>query len=736
MRKREWAAVWSQWRRLYRLEKKRLGKSPAVRAAVLLLLASPLAGVLWYQPATDLTAASLAIANPHLAAGLCGAAVWMVLTLLELRRVQEQQMEPLTNAVASPLLLQVAKTAALLRTALGVGALLLVLWLPWTMTQLQPFPGALYGLSGLILLLPCWLLGILLAAGCYQLTRRTEVSLLLCAAAVGLSLSTWASQSYLLRWVNPLVPVMSDHFSNQPALMLAVYNRLCWTLLLGGFWLLTLLAVRRYQLGPLQSLCWHSRRMGPVLLAAVLLLAWGAAAMVWEPYVDDSPLELAFATEFPEQIYLQHSELAVELDGWRGRLQGKANYTLHNRGADETMCSFQLNPGYTVEALTMNGQPWDFTDLHDDTDNGKTIQFVLPPGDDQQLAVVYGGRPKIWSLLRDTLMGAAISNRYVELSNSKLGPQFYLQRTDDDETVLRVTLPAQLTPVTNSAHPQLVQEQDGKKTWQSVSQDARINLYAADYVREPINEAGMAIHFYYSRGQQQTMKQLGALEQIGAAFRYCAEHYGALPFDEARPLQLLEESAYAMGGGAFGNFSVMGETIFSPQNLRNADLGASGAEVLAHEIVHQWWGLSWMFWEDGGPWTSEGLTCYTTYRMMKAQYGAEYARQHYVDSWKAQARQLQRSYYYRHPEALAQLPESYQAQIRAQQDSIQRYGVMPLLLLQAEQALGGEEQMDAVLRELFAAGGTEVPGYLSWQDFLDVSRLSEEVFDLAQAVLL
>ena len=737
MLKPERRYLWSQWRRLHRLEKKRLLSSWTVRAALLFLLILPLAGLLWYQPATDLTAASLAIANPHLAAGLGGAVVWMVLTLLELQRMQKQQMESLTNAAVSPVLLQTVKTAALLRTALGAGALLLLVWLPWTVMQMQPFSLVLYLLSGLILLLPCWILGILLAAGCYQLTQRLEISLLLCTAAIGFSLSTWVSPQYALRWLNPLVPVMSDYFSNRPALVLAVYSRVCWFLLLGGFWLLTLLTVRCYQLGPLQSFHCHCQTRRTVPLAAALLLSLGLVGIVQEPYVDNSPLEPVFAeAEAPEAVYLQHSELEVELDGVLGRLQGKAVYTLHNRGTEETLCSFQINPGYTIQSMTRNGQPWEFIDLHDDTDNDKTVQFLLPAGENQKLTVQYGGSPKIWSILRDTLMGMDISGQYVELSNSKLGPRFYLQRTEDDETVFRFTLPAQLTPVTNSPHLTLLREKGGKKQWQSVSQDARINLYAADYTMEPIEEAGMHIHFYYSSQQQQMMEQLDALEQIGYAFRYCAQRYGALPFDAVNPLQLVEESAYAMGGGAFGNFSVMGETIFSPQNLSNVDLGASGAEVLAHEIVHQWWGLSWMFWEDGGPWSSEGLTCYTTYRMMKAQYGQAYARQHYVEQWKVQVQQLQRSYYYRHPEILSQLPEAYQAAIRAQQESAQRYAVMPLLLLQADQALGGEAQMDAVLAKLFANGGAEVPGYLSWQDFLAVSGLTEEDFDLEQAVLL
>ena len=728
--------LWRKRWRLYRLEKKRLRAQKWVRLGALVCLCMPVLGLYWYQPATDLTATSLYLANPQLAAGLGGALVWMALTLLELDRMQRQHMEPLTEAALSLTELQVIKTAALLQTALQVWLVLLLLWLPWTMAQIPSFSIGLYGLSGVVLLLPCWLLAILLAVSCYQLTNRLLLAALLCAMLVFFSCGTWADGQYLLRWINPLVPVMSDAFSNRPALSLACYSRLCWFLLAVGLWLMSLLALRRYQLGLLQSVRYQVQQNKKVLLTALLCLSGAALCMAQEPFIDDSPLEPVFAEQVaPEDIFLQHSRLEVAIDGWAGSLEGTAEYVLHNRGTDAELCSFQIDPGYTISAMLLDGQSLTFTDLHNDVDNAKTIEFLLPAGEGQRLTILYSGQPKIWSILRDSLMGGGISNRYVELSNSKLGPKFSLQREAEHQTEFYFTLPDHLVPVTNGQQLERMEQRQGNTLWRSVSQEARVNLYAAEYVKQTMEEAGMYVNFYYPGQQQQSLQQMGALEQIARTLHYCAAHYGPLPFDRDNPLQLVEESAYAMGGGAFGNFSVMGETIFSPQSLDDAARGASGAEVLAHEIVHQWWGLSWMFWDEG-PWSSEGMTCYTTYRMMKEQYGTDYARQYYVEEWKQGARQLQKSYYYRHPELLEQLPEAYRANLIAEQESISRYAVMPLLLLQAEQLLGGEEAMDAVLSQLFANGGQQMPGYLTWQDFLQVSGLTEEVFDLDQAVLL
>ena len=57
---------------------------------------------------------------------------------------------------------------------------------------------------------------------------------------------------------------------------------------------------------------------------------------------------------------------------------------------------------------------------------------------------------------------------------------------------------------------------------------------------------------------------------------------------------------------------------------------------MIHELVHQWWGLGNMFDSEdpADPWSAEGLTVYTTYRIVKELYGADHAQEYYVDQWK------------------------------------------------------------------------------------------------------
>ena len=63
------------------------------------------------------------------------------------------------------------------------------------------------------------------------------------------------------------------------------------------------------------------------------------------------------------------------------------------------------------------------------------------------------------------------------------------------------------------------------------------------------------------------------------------------------------------------------------------------------------------------PWSAEGLTVYTTYRIVKELYGEDYAREHYTDQWQREAEDYYLNYYVRSPEYLQELPQSKQLEI-------------------------------------------------------------------------
>ena len=87
------------------------------------------------------------------------------------------------------------------------------------------------------------------------------------------------------------------------------------------------------------------------------------------------------------------------------------------------------------------------------------------------------------------------------------------------------------------------------------------------------------------------------------------------------------------GGYATAGASLLDEADFTSASLGNTGKGAVPGEVFIHELVHQWWGLGNMFdvADETSPWSSEGLTVYTTYRIAKELYGEDYAVENYVN---------------------------------------------------------------------------------------------------------
>ena len=127
---------------------------------------------------------------------------------------------------------------------------------------------------------------------------------------------------------------------------------------------------------------------------------------------------------------------------------------------------------------------------------------------------------------------------------------------------------------------------------------------------------------------------------------------------------------------------------------------------------------------------AEGLTVYTTYRIVKELYGEDYAREHYVDQWQQAVDDYYLNFYVRHPEYLEMLPENEQLAISNSLSQVRQYNEMPLKILKAEQLVGGEEAMDQILHDLFNRELDPMYPYLTYQEFLDACHLTEEDLNL------
>ena len=181
-----------------------------------------------------------------------------------------------------------------------------------------------------------------------------------------------------------------------------------------------------------------------------------------------------------------------------------------------------------------------------------------------------------------------------------------------------------------------------------------------------------------------------------------------------------------------GGASLLDESDFTAANLNRAEKGSGDSEVMIHELVHQWWGLGNMFDipEPDSPWSAEGLTVYTTYRIVKELYGEEYARTHYIDQWQQEVDDYYLNFYVRHPEYLEMLPEAGRLRISNSLSGMRRYSEMPLKLLKAEQLVGGEDAMDQILHDLFNREIDPMYPYLTYDEFLSACGLTEEDLNL------
>ena len=103
--------------RRFCLECGRLLRSRETWAVLLLTLASPLAGLWLYAPATGTTMLSVYLANPALAGGVIGGLLFALLTVVEMDRAHRCRADVLLDAVASPLELARVRLACLLYTS-------------------------------------------------------------------------------------------------------------------------------------------------------------------------------------------------------------------------------------------------------------------------------------------------------------------------------------------------------------------------------------------------------------------------------------------------------------------------------------------------------------------------------------------------------------------------------------------------------------------------------------------
>ena len=724
--------------RLFPLEFGRLLQNRLTWLMILLTVISPAAGLFLYKPATATTMLSLYLANPAIAGGVVGGILFGLLTIFELDRVSRSRADVLMDAAVSPLTMALVRLLALLAVAVVTVALTMLVWLPISMHLIgSVFGGMDFVLAYLLLMGLALPLSILAAAAAYQFTRRVDLSLVLFAAFVALSLTVWADD-WQLCWLNPCVWALSDDFSNFRIFRSVAWMRLTWLAALAGVWAVSYLCIRQYGKGVLGSLAASTRRIYRPAIALLLLICSGTAYAA-QPLVDQSnPDEMAmtfYEVPYAENVVCTGRSAQVFPNTSTGSLSGTASYQFQNTSGQEQNVAFGINPGYTISNVQVNGADVPFSVSEYQEYNEAMLEVTLPADEQAELVMEYSGFPQE-SRNMSTMQGSKeISTEYLCLENSALSPRLMNVMPGENgyPATIEITLPASMTAIPfSSSEAEVIAEHDnGTKTWRYEANGTGGILYAGDYICENIEAGGMTIEFYYGRKHQSVMEAAGAVEAVKSVVDYCTEHYGSLSFGTGETLKLIQ-SRVTGGGYATNGASLLDEADFTADNLGNADKGGGAGEVMIHELVHQWWGLGNMFdtSDPTSPWSAEGLTVYTTYRIVKELYGDAYAQEHYIDQWQQAVDDYYLDFYVRNPDYLANLPEDKQLEITGNLTYVRQYCEMPLKILKAEQLVGGEDAFDQILNRLFNRELDPMYPYLTYQDFLNACGLAEEDLNL------
>lgn len=709
---------------LYRVELRRLLLSKFTWMIIIFCLLTPLLGYTVYPIAGVSIMSDRYIANPVLAGTTFGAVLWAILTVLETSRLHRSGVDILADAIASPARLPVAKILALLTVSAFTTVVTALIYLPYTIEKMAYlFALDFYLINFAVLMFPTWWISILLADAFYQITRRIELTILLYVLFACFSFYCSLHFDYYSCWLTPLITSYSDGFVSLWPVRVALYSRAIWLSLCLGLWLVSILCIRRYQKGLFFSFM-KTPKKAFVLPFAALSIFFGCFLWHIQPFIDHGPEEyVAMDNRILVLATIRNSHFTLKTDSILGSISVRAEYDIGMPAKGETV--LRLNSGYKITSISYDGKAVPFQTSNDAINGERATYFTLPAAYGKTLIIEYKGIPTQANCWRN-IVSDSVDKNYVVLGGTSVFPMmdsYALQ----GEAVAEFTIPDGLLPFLDyEPLTRYMDNGDGTKTWITECNTYVREFSAASYLIDTIPVDSFEIDFAYGKAYQDIVADSGVKQAVQDVFTYCGEHYGKLQWAENGRMLLQQRSAMFSGGNASPGVSQWFETVLSPDTLNDLDKGSSATEVFIHEMVHQWWGGLGLQCTTEELWTNEGLTVYSTYRIVKELYGDLYAQQYYIDTWKTAVENQNRNFYNRHPEYFKLLPEFYQSIVNESNITTNRYQRMPLMILKAEQLVGGEEEMDKILQKMYADRDLFLENDFSYQDFLDYCGLSEE----------
>lgn len=729
--------------KLIKVEIKRLILAPSTFLFFFIACLCPLLGykVLSYIQVATFT--DKYIANPFWIGGLGASFLFAALAICTFRRAPKDQMEQIMNSVVSPDKSHIVQVISLLLLSLLWTILIALIYLPYTVKMMGNYFSLREYASFFFIFYWMTITLILMITACiYNFTKRTKVTVILVALLTIIGLSSWKRLSYL-SYLSFVDCSFSSDFGNYSIYRIIFYSRFLWLCIFSGLWGVSLLFIRTHGKGLLGSFICNFKKIY-LLIPSLLFICTGALLFLNQPYIDldkigDCEGEEYSEADMDEGMYaytysdeepdyykaLTHTDIDLKFDCNKGTMTGTATYKLENLLIEEQECTLNTALGCEIKSITVNGTPTAFTRCDKpDIYSGNDFTFILPATKNNTVQITYKQTQK--------MVADGLVNPYCEITPEYIFPDVLVPAIPDADTesatyYCNATIPENMELIVEGiATKQKHEAKNGLASWTINGEEASPFFIAGDYIKVPVQNVDFPVVFYYGTKHKDEFEKLNFEQILQDTIQYCCTHYGSLPFTEEYPLNIVMTSAHMMGGAAGTNLSYMGESFFSSINLNDLQRGASAKEVIAHEIIHQWWGVQTLIIDpDDSCWTPEAFTCYATSRLMEELYGADYAKEFYIDKWENDYQSMLNHFYIQNPKYQSLLSDYDQEQLDSMVGTTNVYSKGPLMLKQAEQLVGGEEQIDEILMDLFEkCQSFELP-YITKQDFIDACNIDE-----------
>nr|UWI51706.1 M1 family aminopeptidase [Clostridioides difficile] len=737
-------------------EIKRLFSSKITWTFILVIALIPGLSILMYEMpellpksnlGQDLSLSIPVLLNPAKLGALIGTVLFSMFTIYEMDSVYRNKTSGIIETIMDAKSLNLARVISILVSAIVSVIISMIICIPYSIIKMsEDFSLNIYLINYLVLMLPAILFGILLSAGFYSITRRIDLSIIMLLILVFLSINM--KDNYLIDWVQTKVTIYSSSFGNALQLRALYWNRLLWSFVSISTYLIGVICTRKYEKNIFPSIMFNMKKVSISILTVVLIVS-SYSIYAFEPYYDDSPplkMEnvvdkksgsgVVMATKEDEKlnkdIKLTDSSLDVKINPKKASLDGKIEYTMENTSGKEQKLNFDLNPGYSVKDIKINGKKAKFDISKKKQPEGR-ISLDTTKEKNLKIEIEYGGKLINNQLLEELLSGDMISEENIKIVGSSIFPEPKIDVMNTMESMIHgnITLPTGITPVISgiSTEKLKVDKKNNECTWKFNTQGTRLTIIAADYVKKDIQAGGIKVQFYYNRKSEEKINKMNAEKIIKDSIDFYTKQYGELDRYKVIPLKLVEggaTSGVVTGGKAYENISYMTESIFNPGVFESSiGEGGNGAEVLAHEICHQWWGIIVQVDPMVSPWSPEGITNYATNKFMEYEYGKEYSKKT-IDNWKKENDKLKRNFYMNNPQYLEKLPENYVFNILSPNSMRLIYNKMPLQLLKAEEILG-QDKFETILKSLYDKYKYNI---LKYDDFLKACNLTGEELNL------